>query len=37
MRSTSFEKQRTYEAHMAAVDRKIGQLTMEVDPLKKRQ
>ena len=31
------EKQRTYEAHIAALERKIGQLTMEVDALKKRQ
>ena len=29
------EKQRTYEAHIAALERKIGQLTMEVDALKK--
>ncbi len=31
------EKQRTYEAHIAALERKIGQLTMEVDALKKRR
>jgi transposase len=31
------EKQRTYEAHIAALERKIGQLTIEVDALKKRQ
>lgn len=31
------EKQRTYEAHVAALERKIGQLTMEIDALKKRQ
>ena len=31
------EKQRTYEAQIAALERKIGQLTMEIDALKKRQ
>jgi len=31
------EKQRSYEAHVAALERKIGQLTMEIDALKKRQ
>jgi transposase-like protein len=31
------DKQRTYEAHIAALERKIGQLTMEIDALKKRQ
>ena len=29
------EKQRTYEAQIAALERKIGQLTMEIDALKK--
>jgi helix-turn-helix protein len=31
------EKQRTYEAQIAALGRKIGQLTMEIDVLKKRR
>lgn len=31
------DKQRTYEAQVAALERKIGQLTMEIDALKKRQ
>lgn len=31
------EKQRSYQAHVAALERKIGPLTMEIDALKKRQ
>jgi transposase len=31
------ESKRTYEAHIASLERKIGQLTMEIDALKKRQ
>jgi transposase len=31
------EKQRSYEAHVAALERKVGQITMEIDALKKRQ
>jgi transposase len=31
------DRQRTYEAQIAALERKIGQLTMEIDALKKRQ